>query len=235
MTKYLSSAPFSTFAPPGDSYADNWETTFGKKKNDWCEACGVAIQKGYVVCNLCNSEACTPVRPDEAAVPPQMVVFKEALKRAEGVFYPRSLQDKVREFHNAYDVPIGKSPGIPSNERARLRLELIAEEFFELLSACGCAEPVFEGFGVYDDIRKEIQDVRAKHIDLEAVADALADIAYVVEGTNIEFGLDSEAILKEVHRSNMSKLGADGKPIYRADGKVLKGPNYSPPNLRGLV
>jgi len=64
-----------------------------------------------------------------------------------------------------------------------------------------------------------------------AIADALTDILYVTYGAGHAYGMNLDACFAEVQRSNMSKLGEDGKPIYREDGKVLKGPNYSEPNL----
>lgn len=68
-------------------------------------------------------------------------------------------------------------------------------------------------------------------IDKKKLTKELADLMYVTIGTAITFGLPLEEVFAETHRSNMSKLGEDGKPVYRADGKVLKGPNYQPPNL----
>ena len=72
-------------------------------------------------------------------------------------------------------------------------------------------------------------------IDSVEVIDALTDISYLVEGRFVGIGVPSDAAFDEVHASNMSKLGADGSPIYREDGKILKGPNYSPPNLAPLL
>jgi predicted HAD superfamily Cof-like phosphohydrolase len=73
--------------------------------------------------------------------------------------------------------------------------------------------------------------------DLVEVADALGDMLYILCGTIIEHGLQDkiEAVFAEIQRSNMSKLGADGQPIYREDGKVMKGPNYSPPDLARVL
>lgn len=85
-------------------------------------------------------------------------------------------------------------------------------------------------------MREELEEyMMAK--DLTEVADALADQMYILIGTIMTHGLQDifEDIFKEVHRSNMSKLGADGKPIYREDGKVLKGPNYFPPDIRSII
>jgi predicted HAD superfamily Cof-like phosphohydrolase len=67
--------------------------------------------------------------------------------------------------------------------------------------------------------------------DIIGIADAYADLLYVVYGGAVTNGIDIDEVFKEVHRSNMSKLGADGTPIFRDDGKVLKGPNFSPPDI----
>jgi len=67
------------------------------------------------------------------------------------------------------------------------------------------------------------------------VADAIADLLYVVYGAALTFGIPTAEVFAEVHRSNMTKLGDDGLPIYRDDGKVLKGPHYSPPDLAPIL
>jgi predicted HAD superfamily Cof-like phosphohydrolase len=125
--------------------------------------------------------------------------------------------DKVKEFHRTFSHPIGMSPSLSpleteeDNQKIRdLRFELIREEVQELSEALAAD-------------------------DVVGVADALTDILYVVYGAGAVFGIDLDATYAEVHRSNMSKLGADGKPIYRADGKVLKGPDYSPPDLKTIL
>jgi predicted HAD superfamily Cof-like phosphohydrolase len=71
--------------------------------------------------------------------------------------------------------------------------------------------------------------------DIVEVADALADILYVTAQQAVTLGFPVDALLREVQRSNMSKLGADGKPIYREDGKVLKGPNFSQPDIAKVL
>ena len=68
--------------------------------------------------------------------------------------------------------------------------------------------------------------------NLKEVADALTDILYVTYGAGCAYGIDLDKCFKEVQRANMSKLGKDGKPIYNDKGKVMKGPNYSAPNLK---
>ena len=117
----------------------------------------------------------------------------------------------VAEFHRAFGVDAPDVPCIPSDEVKRLRHSLIFEEFSEY------AQAAYAG-------------------DIVKIADALADLAYVVIGTAVAHGLTRfDEIFSEVHRANLSKLGHDGKPIYRQDGKVLKGGNYSPPDLAPLL
>ncbi len=89
----------------------------------------------------------------------------------------------------------------------------------------------------YDLMAEELAEIDmamadCTHVeDLPDLAKELADLLYVVYDTSAAFGLDIDRVFAEVHSSNMSKLDADGKPIYREDGKVLKGPNYQSPNL----
>ena len=113
------------------------------------------------------------------------------------------------EFHRAYDCPIRYQPTAVPDERT-LRLELLREEWGEYVSAASLG-------------------------DVVEVADALADMVYVIFGTALSYGIDLPAVLAEVHRSNMSKLGADGKPVLREDGKVMKGPGYSRPNVAASI
>jgi predicted HAD superfamily Cof-like phosphohydrolase len=93
----------------------------------------------------------------------------------------------------------------------------------------------------YDLMAEELAEVDQAmadvlHVeDLPDLAKELADLLYVVYGTAVTFGIDIDKVFAEVHSSNMSKLGVDGKPIYREDGKVLKGPNYAPPNLEWVA
>lgn len=142
-----------------------------------------------------------------------------------------STSDLVREFHETYLAPINDgAPAFPE-ERLMLRLGLIVEEVAELLDASLSAPagdllravwPVIQGL-----------DLQAR--DMVEVADALADIDYVVCGMALELGIPHDAVVAEVHRSNLSKLGEDGKPIYREDGKVLKGPYYFKPDVASVL
>lgn len=121
------------------------------------------------------------------------------------------MQRKVQQFHETYGQTVNEFPCIPHPNDAELRISLMTEE---LLGEGELAE----------SIRKQ---------DLIGIADGLADLLYVVFGTAVTYGIEIESIFNEVHSSNMSKLGADGKPIYRDDGKVLKGPNFFLPNIGG--
>lgn len=91
-------------------------------------------------------------------------------------------------------------------------------------------------FNLMDEENKEYFEA-AQDNDLVEVADALGDLLYILCGTIIEHGMQYkiEEVFNEIQRSNMSKLGADGKPIYREDGKVLKGPNYFKPNIQEIL
>tara|TARA_B100000900_G_C20554902_1_gene706349 strand:- start:427 stop:810 length:384 start_codon:yes stop_codon:yes gene_type:complete len=115
--------------------------------------------------------------------------------------------DKVRDFMKTFGQEVKTEPELPDKETAKLRIELIVEELNELIDA-------------------------NEDKDLIGIADALTDILYVTYGAGHAFGIDLDSCFREVQRSNMSKLGEDGKPIYREDGKVLKGPNYSEPDLK---
>lgn len=115
--------------------------------------------------------------------------------------------ERVREFMTTFGQEVKTSPEFPSEDIQKLRVELIDEEF------------------------KELQESKS----LTDIADALTDLLVVIYGAGHAYGIDLDACFKEVHRSNMSKLGEDGKPIYREDGKVLKGPNYSKPNLEAVL
>lgn len=114
---------------------------------------------------------------------------------------------QVRAFHEAYGLPVAGAPSAEvSAEQAALRQDLIEEEVAELRAAADAG-------------------------DVVAIADALADIVYVAYGSAWVYGVDLDTVLDEVHASNMTKLGADGRPVRRADGKILKGPDYRPPDI----
>lgn len=134
----------------------------------------------------------------------------EKISRLESGELEKTSFELVKEFHETYGQPIAKEPGLIGSSRSTLRADLIEEEF--------------------DEFRQAVSDR-----DIVEIADALGDLIYVVNGAAVEYGIDLDRVVQEIHRSNMSKLGEDGKPIYREDGKVIKGPNYSPPNLKPIL
>ena len=119
----------------------------------------------------------------------------------------------VHEFHTAFGAGIKEEPTASiGEERNLLRYNLMKEENEEYLEA-------------------------VKNNDLVETADALGDMLYILCGTIIEHGMQHkiDEVFEEIQRSNMSKLGEDGKPIYREDGKILKGPNYFKPNIKDIL
>ena len=118
--------------------------------------------------------------------------------------------ESVGDFMEAFGQEVLEIPTLPDFNLAELRLDLINEEV------------------------QELKDGIDKGSMLE-IADALTDILYVVYGAGHAFGIDLDECFFEVHRSNMTKLGPNGRPLYRDDGKILKGANYSEPDLTPYV
>lgn len=119
----------------------------------------------------------------------------------------------VKEFHKAFEIGYKEEPSVHLGENKNLlRFNLMKEENEEYFEA-------------------------AMNNDIVEVADALGDMLYILCGTIIEHGLQHkiEEVFDEIQRSNMSKLGQDGRPIYREDGKVMKGPNYFKPNFEAIL
>ncbi len=121
------------------------------------------------------------------------------------------LSDQAKEFRSRYNL---KSS--PTKDKRSYQKNLIVEEFKEFLEA--------EGF-LFRHGKNQQEDALKE----------LADLVYVCYQYAENMGWFLDEALNRVHESNMSKLGEDGKPIYREDGKVLKGPNYKPPNLTDLT
>ena len=119
----------------------------------------------------------------------------------------------VENFHNAFGLGVAKKPTIDlSKETVKLRFNLMKEENEEYFEA-------------------------AKRNDIIEVADALGDMLYILCGTILSHGMQDKIheVFEEIQRSNMSKLGDDGNPIYRKDGKVMKGPKYFKPNIKAIL
>lgn len=117
-----------------------------------------------------------------------------------------TVASRVRDFHERFGHPVATTPQALEPARADLRVNLIKEEVQELL------------------LRRD---------DPLEVVDALADIVYVCYGMAVEMGVDLDAVVGVVHDANMAKLGEDGKPIYREDGKILKPEGWTPPDIAG--
>lgn len=119
--------------------------------------------------------------------------------------------DDVKKFHESFGITNNDVPTL-NKESFMLRFNLMKEENEEYLEA-------------------------ANNNDMVEVADALGDMLYILCGTIIEHGMQHkiDEVFSEIQNSNMSKLGDDGNPIYREDGKVLKGPNYFKPNIKRIL
>ena len=117
---------------------------------------------------------------------------------------------KVKKFMQKFGQEVKSKASLGDDKTNKLRIDLITEELEELKLAI-------------------------KNNDLLEVADALTDILYVTYGAGHAFGIDLDKCFDEVQNSNMSKLGADGEPIFNKKGKVMKGPNYFKPNLSKFI
>ena len=116
----------------------------------------------------------------------------------------------VKKFMEKFGQEVKTKSEFPSDKVVKLRYDLIKEEL--------------------DEFAQAIKDK-----DIVEVADSLTDILYVTYGAGIAFGIDLDKCFDEVQRSNMSKLGVDGKPIYNENGKVMKGPKYFQPDLKKFI
>jgi len=115
----------------------------------------------------------------------------------------------VRAFHRAFEQRVGDKPELPDPAERDLRVKLLREEFREYI------------------------DAETDH-DIVEIADALADIIYIVCGTAVSYGIPLDDIFEEVHASNMAKL-VDGKVIRRADGKIQKPEGWEPPDIERIL
>ena len=118
--------------------------------------------------------------------------------------------EKVGKFMKTFGQEVKTKPGLSNEKINKLRIDLIDEELTEFKEAI-------------------------KNNDLKEVVDALTDILYVTYGAGHAFGVNLDECFDEVQRSNMSKLGEDGKPIYNENGKVMKGPKYFQPDLKKFI
>ena len=163
-------------------------------------------------------------KPDEAArVMMALVAPLFAAHRGQ-------LRGQVRVFHGANGVVDPPTPTVPPDDRVRLCARFIAEEALETISA------MFADGKGYQSMLDRIEFALLSFIkeapievDMVAFADGCADLDYVTEGARQEFGIDGAPIAAEVHRSNMAKVGGS----MREDGKVMKPPGWTPPDVAG--
>jgi predicted HAD superfamily Cof-like phosphohydrolase len=142
----------------------------------------------------------------------EVVVERDAPEpRQDNTPHDSGIAAAVGAFHAAFGLPRNDAPtaDVPA-DLAALRVRLLAEEVDEFATATA-------------------------DCDLVSIADALADIVYVAYGSAVTYGIDLDAVLTEVHRSNMSKLDASGRPLLREDGKVMKSSRYTPPNVANVL
>lgn len=140
-------------------------------------------------------------------------MFYFYFKSKQYIIHMKKQIKNVEEFHNSFNIKNNNIPTVNVGEKIfQLRHSLMNEENEEYLDAC-------------------------KQGDLVEIADALGDMMYILCGTILSHGLQYkiEEVFEEIQKSNMSKLGSDGKPIYREDGKVMKGPNYFKPDIKKIL
>lgn len=194
------------YSVDGKEFADNWDRIFNKVASAAEDAADTMSR--YEADRLPEGVSHDEDPVLETYDPAEMLKGCRTVEIDE--LFESTNFELAGDFMNAFGQEVLTEPTCPSPELAKLRLELIREEVEEL-------------------------NVGIEGMDIVEIADALTDILYVVYGAGHAFGIDLDECYHEVHRSNMSKLGEDGKPIYREDGKVLKGPNYFHPNLKDIL
>ena len=194
---------------PSDSqqFAENWDKIFNKTAVDDAADTMSRYEADRLPEGVSHDE--DPINEDPE--PPFFRDEKTGMLAIEFEdLFGKTNFELAGQFMRAFGQEVLTKPTLPEPELAKLRLELIREEVEEL-------------------------NVGIEGMDIVEIADALTDILYVVYGAGHAFGIDLDTCYSEVHRSNMSKLGEDGKPIYREDGKVMKGPDYFSPNLKDIL
>jgi predicted HAD superfamily Cof-like phosphohydrolase len=139
------------------------------------------------------------------------------------------LRDNVKAFHDAMGMKDPARPAVPSDDIVRLRARLITEEYFETIRA------LFRDESGWLHQAEQLAGESIKHdhvrVDLPEFVDGLADLMYVAEGSFLAFGIDSAPVHAEVQRSNMAKVGGP----TREDGKCMKPPGWTPPDIAGVI
>lgn len=187
--------------------------------------------------------------------PGRKAIFKTAMTNAERQKRYRHRQrrimellrmkktafEQVAEFHESFGHPIVSKPKVPNPARTRLRMLLIVEEALEVLKAIKLEKGPSRISIATEKMAEALNHIRHAEdsefgeLDLTNLAKELADLEYVTCGAALEFGVDLDRVMQEVHRSNMSKLGSDGRPLYNDVGKVIKGPNYQEADIESVL
>jgi predicted HAD superfamily Cof-like phosphohydrolase len=151
---------------------------------------------------------------------------------------PMTIWEMVEEFHRSFNLPVGEKPALSLFDKDK-------EQMLPHLRNCRQAlegTSQIEGTVGLRALRiKLLLEEVAEYIvaeldnDLVGIADALTDIHYIAAGTEVAYGIPGSDIFKYIHANNMSKLGLDGKPIYRADGKVIKPDNWIAPSIEEFL
>lgn len=186
-----------------------------------------------------------PGMPDfDKAKPPTSVIPK--------ISHYINTIDLVRQFHQVFEHPISKNLTVGDAKLRRLRVLLVAQELAELAQALGVSlemevKPVRttgdhgKDTSVMNGMVERVWVAPAELcysdnlVDLVEAADAFGDLDYVVQGGNLAFGIPAGLVMYAIHVSNMSKLGEDRRPIRDANGKTVKGPNFKPPDIKGVL
>lgn len=226
---------FSVNLGGGKEWDENWERTFGKKAEcpkdcpfeDATTSAGLPSIAPVDVTGWKPKEVLGVLAKDQEYRERQLaeaIASKLLADFTEG--RPVSdIRKQVEEFHHAVGQPVLDHPQVPDNDRVRFRIGLLLEEFCEFLGAT-TGVPRSEIKAGVDLLLKSLKTTHIQ-VDLVELADALAHLDYVVEGTRLAFGINGKPIADEVHRSNMAKLGGGAREY----GKRLKPEGWTPPNI----
>ncbi|WP_067780699.1 bifunctional GNAT family N-acetyltransferase/nucleoside triphosphate pyrophosphohydrolase family protein [Actinomyces vulturis] len=219
--------------PNWDSWRLAWQLGFTKEGAVRRRSVAHGFPQDHWICTLLPTDKRTPSAPwdgpgrGHTTGESTPIVTQEPIGLREG----DNPEAMVRTFHRTYGLPIVEDGPNVDRDRVHMRMGLIAEEFAELVGAVYGTQ----ARELMENAYSKVLDADDHSRDTVETADALADLVYVIYGMALEMGIDLAAVLTEVQRSNLSKLGTDGKPIYREDGKVLKGPYYFRPDVASML
>lgn len=222
MTKFMQKS-FSVQMGGDESYRNNFDAIFAKKPETYEPECKICESLGQSHAEALNQVA------GQIYVSDGNGQFDWVLPSKK-----QTLAEQVTEFHKLYGQPIATTPGHIDPNRMRLRLKLIAEEFSELIEATLADRPMPYRDPLCVALDNMIDDADVS-VDIVETADALGDLMYVIQGMALEMGIDLEAVVAEIHASNLTKLGPNGEVLKNAVGKVIKSTNYVRPDIRKVL